>query len=193
MRLAKIASIIALVAAPAFGVITHTEPLNDAIAGADPILFPEFGGPLVRPAADVGLGSLFAGDVDYYSILLNEGDILTAITTPLTSLPLNFSSPDTLLGMFTPGGALLYFNDDAGSDGVGGGAVGPVRGSAIRYLATAPGIYYIAVTGFGNPAFIPGGGGVEVGDYLLTVSVIPEPATIGLLIAGAGLLARRRK
>jgi hypothetical protein len=72
------------------------------------------------------------------------------------------------------------FNDDAG-DGYG---------SAIRWQADATGDYFIAITGFHPGAqnsldYYEGISHNEVGAYILTVSVVPEPAS--MLALGVGL------
>jgi hypothetical protein len=137
------------------------------------------------PAADIGLGSLAAGggDVDYYSIFLPAGCNLTAITTPYGA---QFSAPDTVMAIFAPGGAQLTFNDDSGAspEDWAGGVNTTVRGSAGRVLTPVAGIYTIGVAGFDATVS---------GPYALTVSVFPEPATIGMLLAGVVLVARRRR
>jgi hypothetical protein len=149
-------------------------------------------------ASEVGLGSLAAGgtDVDYYSVALPAGCIVTAITTPYLA---PFSVPDTTLGAFDPGGALIIANDDAGSS-----PPVPTRGSAIRFITSVAGVYNFAVSGFDDglgtdttPRFDgfvdPGIGHGEEGVYALTISVFPEPGTIAMLAAGLLMIARRRK
>lgn len=175
-----LASILVLaLAGSAFGAFFESEP-NDTIGTADDLTYIP-----CNLNADVGLGSLVPGDGDHYAVFLPNGCILTAITTPLTSLPGNFGTPDTLLAVLNPVGALIIESDDAGTDGVGAGAVGPVRGSAIRYMNTGPdAVYYLRVRGFLDN---------QTGDYALTLSLIPEPATMGLLLGGLALLARKRR
>lgn len=141
-------------------------------------------------SADVGLGSLAAGDVDFYKLTIPNGCLLTAITTPITGYP---SSPDTLLGVWDSLG-LANGNDDAGDDADWqSGVVGPTRGSAIRYLnnSGAAQMVWLSVSGF--PDFNFNGAHAEAGNYLLTISVTPEPATLGLLVGGLVFFARRRK
>lgn len=191
MRFTKFALAVALlVAAPAFGGFFEVEG-NNTPATAQFIPLP------CNASADVGIASLAAGggDVDYYAVFVPEGCTLTAITTPMASLPGSFSSPDTLLGVFTAGGALIVGDDDAGGDAADGNIVGPVRGSAVRYHVSAGsglgGIYLLGVSGF--PDFNFGGAHPEVGQYLLTLSLVPEPSTFALLGLGALSLIRRRK
>lgn len=141
-------------------------------------------------SADVGIGSLAAGgDVDFYKLMIPNGCVLTAITTPLSGFP---SSPDTLLGVWD-GAGFVNGSDDAGGDGDSGGPVGPTRGSAIRYNNNSgvAQMVWLSVSGF--PDFGWTGAHGEVGDYLLTVSLTPEPATLGLLLGGLVFFARRRK
>jgi len=184
MRFKTLTTIAVLaLATSAYAGFAESEP-NDTTPLADPIAL------TCNPAsADIGFGSLVpvpgGQDVDIYSVFIPSGCILTAITTPYS---VNFSTPDTLLAVLSPGGAVIIENDDAGTDGVGAGGVGPVRGSAVRYQNTGVGdTYYLRVRGFqGGPQ--PG-----IGDYALTVSMFPEPATIGLLLGGLAMAARRRK
>jgi len=177
IRLIAASAVLAL-ASNAFAVYYETEP-NDTIATATPIFLT-----CNPPSADIGFGTLAPGDVDIYAIHIPRNCILTGITTPFGSIPANFSSPDTLLGVLSPGGALIIENDDAGTDAIGGAGVGPVRGSAVRYMNTGPDdVYYLRVRGFLDQAS---------GPYALTVSLFPEPATIGLVLGGLAMLARRR-
>lgn len=166
---------LATLASVAGAVIVETEP-NNTFADANAITRGS------APWADVGVMSLTAGggDVDYFSIQLIQGEFITIITTPIED---PYTDPDTMLALFDNGQNELAFNDDAGSG----------FGSAIRWQATYTGLHYIAVTGFYDRDF--SGDHEEDGPYILTVSIVPEPAT--LLAVGAGLAAlaarRRRK
>lgn len=182
--IAVLAISIAVSAAQAGSDFGDTDPVNDLPAGADAI-------GITSVDSAVTVASLAAGgDVDWYTIDLLPGETLSAITTPLEGLPGTLSTPDTLLGVFLPGPVFVNGNDDAGSDGIGGGGTGPTRGSAVRYHALFPTKILLAVSGFPDFAFTGAHG--EFGRYALTVSVVPEPASlIGLALAGL-LVARRR-
>lgn len=141
-------------------------------------------------SADVGMASLSAGDVDFYKLTIPAGCILTAITTPLDVFP---SSPDTIMGVWDSLG-LANDNDDAGDDAAWStGPAGPTRGSAVRYAndSGAAQMVWLSVTGFADFGYT--GNHTESGAYLLTVSLTPEPATLGLLLGGLVFFARRRK
>lgn len=172
-RLLTILGLVTL-ASVAGAVIVETEP-NNTFGTANVITR----GP--SPWADVGVMSLTAGggDVDFFSINLFEGEFITIITTPIED---PYSDPDTILGLFDNSQNPLEFNDDAGSG----------FGSAIRWQAEYTGVHYIAVSGFGDDDFV--GDHSEDGAYILTVSTVPEPATLLAIGAGlAALAARRRK
>lgn len=144
-------------------------------------------------AAEVGLGSLTAGDQDWFTMTIPNGCIVTAITTPISGFA---SSPDTLMALLDPLGLAAGVNDDAGSDGNwsgGPGGAGPTRGSAVRYHNDSGGALQVWIGVSGWPDFGFSGDHQESGLYTLTVSMIPEPATIGLLLGGLVLFARRRK
>lgn len=148
------------------------------------------------PWSDVGVMTLESGtDVDFFSIALNAGQILAVSTTPMGIELVNgaflFNNPDTLLGVYNTFKELIASDDNSFSPNS--------KGSLVQYKAPVAGTYYFAVTGAGDTDFdgkiTPGGAGHgKTGSYMLTVSVIPEPATLAfMLLTGLGLLARRRK
>ncbi|MFO0840424.1 MAG: pre-peptidase C-terminal domain-containing protein [Phycisphaerae bacterium] len=170
-----------LVVAGASATIIESEP-NNSSATANPVTR----GPVIW--ADAGVFSLGAAgnDVDYVSINLNAGEIFTVITTPIANLPL-FNDPDTMMQLLDSGGAEVAFNDDANG-----------LGSAIRYQVAASGTYYVGVTGFGDRNFDgqldsnPANGHGESGPYVLTMSIVPEPSSLALLLLG-GISALGRR
>jgi len=135
--------------------------------------------------AKLGFGSIGAGDLDYFAITVNAGDVISAFTIPLNGVG-DFSAVDTRLDIRDAAGAVIITNDDAGTDGVDDAEVDPVRGSTIRYQATSSGTVYMAVRGFS---------GTDTGDYALTVSIcpIPAPSAAALLAMGGLAITRRRR
>jgi hypothetical protein len=156
---------------------------NDNVATAQSIT-------LASESAKLGFGSISAGDLDYFAITVNVGDIVTAFTVPLSNLTAaapSFSAVDTLLDIRAADGSIIATSDDAGSDAYGVGSVGPVRGSAVRYEATAAGTLYLSVRGFSSE---------DVGAYALAVSIcdVPTPGTASaFVLAGLPLVRRRRR
>ncbi|MBX3386306.1 MAG: hypothetical protein KF768_07030 [Phycisphaeraceae bacterium] len=137
------------------------------------------------PGAIWGLGTITAGQTDYFSINLLAGQVLSAFTIPLDGLNnMNFSAVDTRLDVRSAADTIITSNDDAGADGWGAGSVGPVRGSAVRYEATADGLAHISVRGFGAS---------DAGSYALVISVIPSPGAAALALLGLPLAFRRRR
>ena len=140
----------------------------------------------VTPWSNTGVMTLASNgrDVDFFSIVLNQGQTLTVTATPLTTL---FTTPDTYLGILDSVQAIVASNDNSFGNG-----------STVFYQAPADGTYYIAVTGSSDTNFdgyVNGSTGHgKVGAYQLTVSLVPEPATMALMgLMGIGLLARRKK
>ena len=187
---------------------------NNTIAGADPILAPR--GTAAVAVAELDLGSSGIGDdVDFFSIFLTAGDVLSAMTAPLDTLDDgDFDTPDTRLGLFDPDGNLLFSNDDSGDFGEAANEADLLRlasdnpfdaffGSAILAVAPVDGLYYVAVTGESDRDFdgltdFDGTPHENVGRYGLLVSTVrgsavPEPSSLALLGAGGLVLSRRRR
>jgi MYXO-CTERM domain-containing protein len=143
---------------------------------------------IAADGAQVGFGSLTGGDLDFFSIAANPGDVITAFTIPLDGVPNNnFGSVDTILDIRAADGSIIISNDDAGGDAFGTASVSPVRGSAVRYEVGAAGSVFLSVRGFG---------GEDAGNYALVVSVcsIPTPGAASLMmVAGLPLMRRRRR
>ncbi len=153
--------------------ITELEP-NDSIANANPI----DRDPGIW--ADVGLMALGGdgGDVDYFAIDLVAGESMIVTVTPFDNI--DFTDPDTILGVFDVGGTMLAFDDNGG--------VG--NGSLLVFAPDTSDTYYIGISGGGDDDF--NGDHGESGTYSLSVRVVPVPATLALLSA-AGLVAGRRR
>ena len=173
---------VALMACPASAAIIELEP-NNTLATATPIVR----GP--APWMDMGLPDLAitGGDVDFFQIPLNLGELIIAGTLPL-HVP--YMVPDTVLGIFSSGGTLLTVNDDADAT---------TKGSEVNWVAAYTGPHYIAVSGFDDMNFdgfsdASGLPHVEDGMYALSVTIVPEPGPLVLLGAGVlvGVLRRRR-
>ncbi len=129
------------------------------------------------------------GDVDFYAVSMQAGQVLTAMTAPMDDP--NFLSPDTILAVFdTDGTTQLLSDDDAGAHDPNDGYFSDY-GSALRFVAPANGTYYLAITGYSDFNF--SGDHTQVGDYGLLVGLVPEPGSVALLAAGAMLLLLRRR
>jgi uncharacterized protein (TIGR03382 family) len=154
------------------GAIVEVEP-NDSIATA------QFINPANYPANAFAFdGFLEPGDLDFISITVPDAIALTALTV---SIPPDFTSVDTIIGIFDSGGTLIDSDDDEG----------PGDFSFIEVQLT-PGTYYIGITGSPDSDFT---GAHEVtGGYKLIVgfNIIPAPGALALL-GLAGLAGRRRR
>ena len=93
------------------GDFADSDPVNQTADGADLIA-------VTAGTAHVAVAHLGDGDVDFFRLDLNLGDVLSAMTAPLGDLGVSFDYPDTMLGLFDSSGTnLLVDNDDAGDYG----------------------------------------------------------------------------
>ncbi|MBA4066029.1 MAG: hypothetical protein C0501_20380 [Isosphaera sp.] len=134
-------------------------------------------------------GTIVGGDVDFYTFTgLVPGSVFGASVVA--------ADFDTVLTLFDNTGALVASDDN---DGFG------LLSALANQIVAIDGTVTLAISGiFAAPAFPgPGGGGFapqplgQVGNYMLVVfaqdAVIPEPASVALLAAGAvGLAGYRR-
>lgn len=174
------------------GDFADTDGVNESIAGADAL-------PLADLESKIAVNTLAdtpGGDVDFYAIDLDAGDVLSAMTAPLAD---PFFAPDTVLYLFDSAGAFILDDDEAGDDESDfTAAIGPHDGlgSGLHFLAPADGTYYLAVTGFPGFDTETIEPHMEVGDYALLVSrvaVIPEPTSAALLaLATLSIVTRSR-
>lgn len=137
---------------------------NDVRAGAQPLGLAA--GDALRLLAR--LRHVAAGDVDFFSVALATDDVLVASTTPLGDA---IEIPDTRLGILDGSGSVLVTDDDDGGGNLPGGSYA----STVRYRATAPGTFYVAVANYDDTGF-DGGDAVEAGEYALTVGVVAGAA-----------------
>jgi len=178
------ALMVSMLAAPAGAIITDVEPANDTVAAA-PIQFVKTGDFTI----DAGELELVAGDIDFVGIAaLLSGDIVTVTTTPLEDADLEV--PDTIVGLFDsnatdPTHMVLCRVDDAPNNDLitsGGGPSARIigRGSLCRFGITAPGDYYVGVTGF-RPKFPAGCDPAAPPGHVDECSSYPFDGGIGLV------------
>ncbi len=188
MRLATISAVVLFATTSAFGGWFETES-NDTPALADPIPHNTVCDmEALIGFADLSPGPAGGGDVDWFSVVVPVGCYLTAITSPFGGPT---TPPDTIMALFDSAGAFIVGNDDAGSDSPPGA---DFFGSAFRFVnfgGWASTTFFIGISGF--PDFGFSGAHDKVGPYALTTSIFPEPATMGLLALGLGVIARRRR
>lgn len=154
------------------GAITEVEP-NDSLLTA------QFIDPTNYPANAFAFdGFLTPGDVDYITFDLPDPVALTTLTV---SVPPDFDSVDTRIGVFNSIGVLIDSDDNEG----------PGEFSFLE-VNLEPGTYYIAVTGGPDVDFL--GEHDADGGYKLIVAfnIIPAPGAMALL-GVAGLVGRRRR
>ena len=162
-----------------YGTITETEP-NNTIATAIMI---NRGTPATAPWSDNGILNLgpYRQDVDFFSIALHQGETITVSTTPLKELN---KKPDTYLALFDSSRNKIIGRDDKSVNDYG---------SLITQVIGKTGVYYIGITGTGDPNLNGSGNPWEEGNYRLDVSIVPEPGSLVLLGVGVAGLVRRRR
>lgn len=132
---------------------------------------------------EFALESLF----DLYSLTLTS-DATISFATDEDPNGFVGTTVDTEIGIFNAAGVLLAEDDDGGNG----------LYSAISGLFLTAGDYTIAVAPFLSGASFADGfvvnPGTSTGDYILTVTTVPEPGSLAFLAFGCcGLLAYRRR
>jgi len=134
---------------------------NDQFSEATPIAF-DATGQARYTGVTLGNGIYSNLDVDIYRINLARGGLITAeITAQRLASP---STLDSYMRLFNASGEQLAFNDQFFG-----------RDSFIDFFVSTGGVYFIAVSGFGNETFNPAVGGSgstqSLGAYNLAVQV----------------------
>jgi len=140
-------------------------------------------------------GGVIAGSFDTTD-LDNNGQI-SSFAGEVTGFSLSFSG-DSIVGDFTHTlsdlSGLVY---DLGSGFIGDGAGGEIEGMASNWFGT---IGFDFASGLGPTGLVGGRvidiatGATSTTSALISVSAVPEPATLSLVALGlAGLIVRRRK
>jgi hypothetical protein len=148
------------------------DPRNDSQATADALN-------LAPGSALTNLAALAEpdNDVDFFSVSLDQDDVLLGMITPIDDLPSSFDVPDTFTSVLS-GGVQQTFNDDDFADEL---PQVDTRGSLFRYWAPSAGTYHIGVTGWEDYEFDGAASTYfheESGAYILTAGRI-NSAIIG--------------
>lgn len=165
----------------AFAVFFDTEPNNNA-SQAQTVNRAN------GPWADIGVASLTSNDSDWFRVRFNAGENITVSTMGVGNGNED-GGPDTVIALIsTDGNSVLISNDDSGNGLM----------SLYRFAIRNTGDYYVAVTGFTSGdqtrvSYYTGNGHSQSGDYAVTISVVPEPATMLALAGALGALAARRR
>jgi hypothetical protein len=153
-----------------------TDPTNDQqVDGDDLGLLPGFA--VSNRAALAAPGN----DVDFFTVQLDEADVVFGMTTPISSLPSTFEGPDTMATVFAFGSQATFSDDDFADELP---SDGEMHGSLFRFQAPLPSTYYVGITGYGEAGDFEfdgaasGAGHDEVGDYMLTAAVV-TPSVLG--------------
>jgi hypothetical protein len=176
-----------VIASPAAALLTDQEPSNDSMSTAAIQVTP-----ITLQDTDGGTFSFSVGggDIDFVGIGgLLDGDVVTLLTTPLVDSP-DFEIPDTIVGLFDSAGSELCIGDDVPNNDLDDSPKG--FGSLCRLEIPSDGDYFAGVTGFSLIPF--DGAHDEEGDYLLSVTVLPEPGQLLQLVSGLlGLVVLDRR
>jgi hypothetical protein len=155
----------------AVATVNELEP-NDSIVTAQGL--PTF----ASTCGEGVLGSLSAGDVDFYQIEIASGVLFSANVFDFT--PLLPDDNDPILGLFDSGGTLIAFDDDGG----------PGTLAAIFVGIPSGGTYFVGVSGVGDTGFV--GNHAQDFSYMLVLNMTPAPGAIPLLAGYCLRVSRRR-